>query len=491
MNKFETLDTDVPPHAKEKELQLEKGVFKRIEARSYDDITFDLTGNRDITNEQLPEVSDEILEKRSKELFKKFQEMQKGKPDMGKPLDYIPFDAEAEMKKIICGRHAKDNPQETRKKIAEVREKLAKQQIGIAETIQNLGLAVRLNPKMDLYGYVQEVAPLYAFNKAQLKNFYDGIKEFSERRKAVGKYRLEHPDDEGLYENLFGRKPKGKVEVIDGIMTLHIKCSDEEDYNFAYSVGIEKSESIELDDKKLESNIGALLSRSEIFGLKNIVSIGRGDNKVMRHEEQHDFNKLFEARGEIESVESTVDKSLSTLKSKDYEEGEAKEKVIYAVTRYLKKLVFDGSVREEILSFYREGVSSGSLLNRLSSYEFIKDYEESHGLLEEEVRISIEDHVREVSYKESVAKDESYLGKNEQGYVIDYKKLSISENEIRPYVDKVFGEELINDLRKWISAIAQLEKMGYSRDDTLALLYQEPVDKWPALVRRLIKVKKQ
>ena len=492
MSKFEIPEAETKLRPKERDLQLERGVFKRIEARSYDEITFDLTGDRNTAGGQLSEISDEILEKRASELFKKFQEMQRGKPKIEGSPEYVPFDAEAEMKKIIHDRHGKDSPQETRRRIAAVREKLAKQQLGIAETIQNLELAVMINPQMDLYSYVREAAPVYSFSKEQLKNFYDGIKEFGKRRKAVEKYRAGQPNDEGLYENLFGKKPKGKVEVIDGMITLHVKCFDEEDYNFAYSVGIEKPDSAELDDEIAKSSAGALLSRSKISGLKNIISIGKGNSRVMRHEEQHAFNKLFEAKGRIEPVEAAVDRSLLTLKSKDYDykEEEAKERVIYAVARHLRKLIVNESVREEILSFYREGVSSKSLFDRLSSYEFIKDYEKIYGPLEEEVRISIEDSVSEVSYKENVARNEKYLGEDEQGYIVDYQRLSIPEEEIKPYVDIVFGEELVKDLRKWIDAVIQLEKMGYSRDDVLALLYQEPIDKWAALARRLASVER-
>ena len=96
----------------------------------------------------------------------------------------------------------------------------------------------------------------------------------------------------------------------------------------------------------------------------------------------------------------------------------------------------------------------------------------------------------EVSYKENVARNEKYLGEDEQGYIVDYQRLSIPEEEIKPYVDIVFGEELVKDLRKWIDAVIQLEKMGYSRDDVLALLYQEPIDKWAALARRLASVER-
>lgn len=61
----------------------------------------------------------------------------------------------------------------------------------------------------------------------------------------------------------------------------------------------------------------------------------------------------------------------------------------------------------------------------------------------------------------------------------------LSESEIRPVVESVFGEEYRANLKKWVRAIGALEDRGYGRDGIVSLLYSTPIDQWPNLARRM------
>ena len=157
------------------------------------------------------------------------------------PLTYVPFDAGEELKNIKnLPPEREDSPEimkraVRRDQVSDFKDNLMRQKEGIGKTIGDLRAMVESVPDASqeaLMRKVFEVAPGYRFTQQQEGIFKNGVEQYCQKHLAVEKYREMYPDDNDLFEACFGRKPKGKLEVVKGPMTLCFRCFSENDYAF-------------------------------------------------------------------------------------------------------------------------------------------------------------------------------------------------------------------------------------------------------------------
>ena len=417
-------------------------------------------------------------------------------------FSYIPFDPVRELRKIrnLSPEENTLPPSEKRKmrreRILEFKKNMMLQKEGIARIINDLVDAVRSSPdltKEALTSKVMAFAPQYKLTEHNIFLFEYAIEEYADKHAAVEKYRAMYENNADLFEACFGMKPKGKVEVIKGPMTLCFRCFDKTDYAFASSFskhrGDEKRMAFEdLDFSSI--NEGVSLGEVKIEELDGTVTIENVSDtesaqidgyseRVRIHEDQHQLNRLFIP---LEAREDRTDLMRRATVSANTRE-EAIRGLIHGLARYERKYIgFDSLPRDEILAYYKDGQDPGAILYILDNPTNSKFYGYAEILKERISKIPLD-----IKYLLKHAVSEVfYEGKEDGGKAaVDAEALEVDVSEIQPYVESVFGDEYKADLKMWIGSISALEGKGYERDEIIALLYAEPINSWPKLARRM------
>jgi len=528
-----------------------------------------------------------------------------------KKLQYEPFNARLELIEL------KKNP--NKKKLERFKEDLIEYQRGIAEIISATRSIVEKNPDTPVEVLLQRIddgAKKYRLGTGEIYYFEAAVKSYQRKHVAVEKYRAMYPDNNDLFEACFGQKPKGKVEVVKGPMTLYFKCFNQEDYAFIYNFGEDIKEISKDDIDKANRTGGVALSRvkiDELAGTVNAENISQHmrywlqekasqqerlhqkefelvissqredvdievegigswkikffgrqgkllepkrlqvinasspddppildfdldlaekaaldgrysnamcflttkDNRmcgeievdlwVMKirdssrngcvvkfvedknmsapderlsestrvHEDQHQFNKLFKPFGGMTQMFDMMTRVAENIKDPE----RAEDIIIHEMVKDERRNIIDPEARDEILAQYKGGRSPEQTFINMTTLE-IYDYvnlpycKKKIAKVPSEVRKIIKEQMSQIFY-------------DEDGRDFDYQELDIDEEKIKPHIDTVFKKEYILDLKKWTDSLAVLEGKGYSRDEVVSILYQEPVDRWPNFVRRI------
>src|SRR3989338_2838746 len=56
------------------------------------------------------------------------------------------------------------------------------------------------------------------------------FEHYHQKHGVMKDLRKQYPDDALLFEHFFGSQPKGKIEIIEGLSHLHVRCWDPADY---------------------------------------------------------------------------------------------------------------------------------------------------------------------------------------------------------------------------------------------------------------------
>ncbi|TSC73950.1 MAG: Uncharacterized protein G01um101444_417 [Parcubacteria group bacterium Gr01-1014_44] len=562
------------------------------------------------------------------------------------PLSYIPFDPKIELKNIrrlpLEELEDPERTDEVKRKIraeqlVRFKENLIHQKEGIARAVDDLRNAVESTPNATteiLLSRVQALAPEYRFTRDQISLFKYAIEQYQEKHSAVEKYRAMYPNDTNLFEACFGKKPKGKIEVVKGSMTLFFRCFDRDDYAFVNSFykhrgdetkivpediarandsggvaissvkieelagaitaenvgnnspryelvkGAEKTEEIHKKEFELFLNsqkgdidievkgvgiwkvkivehdeqgeplriqflnlnevdtppifdvllveateemrahgnfLGTLKKVSDGQLQYNTIEYLRAGNRIHGHinmdraflkiedqsaqgttvkyredeftmipndemsertrihEDQHQFNKLFQPFEAREDVWTMMRRAVNGARSPE----EAVQKLIHGYVKLERKWIgFDSRARDEILAYYKEGRGTEETLRILTEsklYDYAEQYKTRIAEIPALVKKELEKEVSEVFYQ------------NVEDFqtAVDVQALEIEESDVQPHIDSVFKEEYKADLKNWLDSISVLEQKGYTKDEIVALLYQEPINFWSNLSRRM------
>ncbi len=127
-----------------------------------------------------------------------------------------------------------------KERLEEFKERLRYQQEGISGLIRRLHELVYQNPDIPpkkLYQELDRFSNTHGFDKAIEHGFVVGIGDYWQKRRAVKQALARYPDKNDLFAVCFGKKPHGKVDIIQGPMTVMFRCYDDSDYVLAYHFG--------------------------------------------------------------------------------------------------------------------------------------------------------------------------------------------------------------------------------------------------------------
>lgn len=205
-----------------------------------------------------------------------------------------------------------------------------------------------------------------------------------------------------------------------------------------------------------------------------VVSFDKDKQRSTRaHEDQHQFNRLFspyeKKQTMLEIMQGAVERTEDPDKAIDF--------IIHGLVKYRRVDLLDTRVRDEILAFYKDGRNPGDILKILRDakiYDYVSQAytKEQMSHIPESVKEDMKREMTEFFYDE----DYGYSAINE---------LEIDLELVKPHIASAFGDEYKQDLGKWMNAVSVLEEKGYAREEVVSLLYQEPVNSWSNLARRM------
>lgn len=375
-----------------------------------------------------------------------------------------------------------------RERIKLYRQRLTEQRKGIATILQDINDSIQASSDIEsaiLWAKVAESAATNRLSKRQLEAFDRALTEYEHKHFAVTYYRREYPNDAELYAACIGTMPHGKVDVIVGPMMLAFRCWDERDYAQIYTGSQDEEAIIQASLTK-----GATLAMSKVPQLDGVIIGENGPrllqtahrievtqdasgnapleiaDKVLIHEQQHLINKLFipieQRNDEASFIAGILEKGLPVK--------QALRLIVQSLVRQERQyLGIDAAARDEILAFYSDGTSSSDIYYSLTE-KAVYDY---RGRLNERLK-DLPDYLQE-----GLAEDIEILESN-----YSRSEITIERSVVEEAVDVVFDEEYKRDLARWTGVLTSLETKGYSRQEVLHLLYQEPVYNWTTVARQ-------
>ncbi len=394
------------------------------------------------------------------------------------------FDAKKELRRI---RQLKGP--ERKQQLKEFKEKFAEQQVGLAELQVELISIIRKYPDAPptvLFEYVDDFAPRLGFTSEQKRLAKDALIEYAEKHKEVHEYRQQYPDDRKLFSVLFGFEPTGSVEIIEGPMTLNIRCTDPVDYTRLYKDKLDNSVILTPVDIESTQSSGGFFypAYSLIPELRGTIIVEKNmsqrslDNpeslRVLRHEEQHAiFSMLDSSMPQAKKIIDIADLKLG-LKYAHHTlvyDAQATEEdvrtlkeilVVKYMRTYLRTMQKRG--QDEILAYLRGGDNLDGVLrvlllsrNQGGSYDYRVDTE--------------------------VSLDEDFLNMSHRVLGSDRKMILdiVEENKAR-----IFATEYQQSMTRAIAVVKKFQQAGYTTERIIATLDKVPLHRWPRLADHLL-----
>jgi hypothetical protein len=373
------------------------------------------------------------------------------------------FVPEKEVREIL-----KYKGEERKEKLAVFKEKLTFQKAGLAKVQKEIIEKIKENPDSSYKELFEEACRLgeeYGMNEEQKKIASSALEQYEEKHRVIEEVRESYPDANDLYKELFGKKPKGEVEIIAGPVTLYIKCHDLEDYENIYFQSAKKLNPRQKFDaefkEKVDRTKGIQVSGLEDFpdlwiAVENVTKLEMEPNSkeesksVFLHEEQHAIKSLFEEAPER-------DLGLANKTRNDFKTTENTGEKERVLCRYFRETRKESEIyaKDEILAYYKDGTDLPDVVQKLSK-------------LKEE------------------GGNYDYSEKNRNNLFLWMKE----NEEIRTLTKEVMQEVYVDGYRELLeeatNAIKKMETAGYEKDEIITLLTYEPLAKWGKVVGRVL-----
>jgi hypothetical protein len=377
------------------------------------------------------------------------------------------FDAEKVIREIL-----KAPREERRTKLAEFKEKLAFQQVGLARVQDIIIDEIRRKPegKMDdFFDLAAEMGAEFGMNDKQRKDTWEALSKYERQHKAVLKIQKEFPKDKDLFSQLFGSQPKGEIEIIIGPVSIYVKCHDFEDYMSIFFHKKKKSSGGKDDfteEEKKEAwdcgainiystaylNIGWAITAENTEKINLPETLDKDSHKKFVHEEQHIIKSFFDKEEILDpnspGIQFSVRKNFLAAETE-----EEKEKILEDFFRMFRHNA-EARAKDEILAYCKDGrfdQVKGELLTPKKEggiYDFLEDPKSA-----------------------------------------DYLWLK-SSAEVRALTKRVKDRALIDEYKEiiinGIDAIRNMEEAGYNKEEIIALLTHEPLARWKRVTKRII-----
>lgn len=342
-------------------------------------------------------------------------------------------------------------------------------------------------PKAQLLGYFERTAKA-SLTPAQKELVGFGLDIYEERHQAVKKVRQQHPNDPELFNYLFGKPPKGKIEVIQGPITLYFRCHKLEDYALIYNGVFEKPTSKKPDSKEAKKSRGVALKKYRIPELKTSIMAenAQGDpfddqaQSTLIHEEQHQILNLFKEAYHKYSLTHLLESKTDqpTLKKLGLESIPSEfNPRRYQILAEQLKLEADG-IRQtaRVADFIRQGRKNGEALAKNEILAYFKEgtpiSQIQKVLSEPENKDGLYDYFSKKARAEITDDLTQHLGKQYQSLI---KKL----------VDDILVTEYQTQLQHAYNALSAISRTDLQREDIVNLLMNLPLSRWRAAARVL------
>lgn len=365
----------------------------------------------------------------------------------------------------------KKAPKEKRPRLlSEFKEKWRQQKEGLAKVQELMIGRIRENPDMplkELYEEAMKTAAPYNLSFEQKTRIGFILFNYAEKHREVEKIRKKYPDDTDLYAAVFGKKPDGKIEVIKGPMTLFFRAYNINDYAYIYTQAFMENRKLTLKDVFAARRTGGVsLGNSLIKGLEgtiiaqnieeeihpNSAQNQAGTNAILVHEEQHAIKRLFP----------------------EYVNNQK----LWKLDEEMMDLALGGAGRTEMENFIK--------------YSFRKDREDMEIEAKNEILAFLKEefywpkevfHILTKKQKEGGSYD--YFAASQRPERIDFIA-KLSNAPVHEIAEDVYKTEYHRLIKEGIDAFTELRKSGYSTEETIALLINEPLAKWEKVVKRLL-----
>lgn len=356
--------------------------------------------------------------------------------------------------------------EERREKLKEFKEKLAYQKEGMGKIQEQVIQFIREKPDASigqLFELVRDFGPSYGFTEEQKEVARSMLQEYATKHNAIREVRKETPNDDELYGRLFGAMPQGKVEIIEGPMTLYFRCHDPVDYARIHSQAFIEGRSVsETDIYAANMSGGVSIETSKIPALSGTIiaenskgkQFGPFEESILRHEEQHAIRLVFNNINDLNFVKSSL------AGYHELEHADASKERMVLLERNLKTIRNNVGERakNEILAYFKQNAYSP-----------------------QEILDILKKPAAEGGLYDYLAHSKDFL-ENKLTKLLGEENRELIQNSIR----NVLEIQYRNLLDDGVHSFQNLIHAGCNRDQAIAILIKEPLPKWEKAVKRLL-----
>ena len=367
------------------------------------------------------------------------------------------FDPEQELKNI-----RKLHGKEGQKAMRQFKEKLVYQRVGLARMQETLVKEIRQQPDRDfpqLNQIVENFAVQCGFTSEQKNTAQITLGKFREKHTVIKNILESSKNTKELFNKIFGRPPKGKVEIIQGPMTIFFKCRDPKDFTYIVTGAFQQNREPTTDElNNAEKFAGQKINKTRVPELDGLIIVGKyhestsplikaAEEDSYVHEEQHSIKELFESQVKLPNLK---DEWFFRVKNGEKSGGESDLKRYFEYGRQQAEEI----ARDEILAYLK-----GDNFSAEEAYEVLAEDEHYNKRMLEK-KAEMIDELNRIWGKDSTA-------------------------IIKKTADLVFGEDYKSLIRDGIKAFDKLKKNGLSSEQTIAILIQEPLTRWKRVANLL------
>lgn len=211
-----------------------------------------------------------------------------------------------------------------------------------------------------LFELITQHAVRYDFTEEQVVACKEIAKKAVQQSQAVHRIRQKHPDAAELYRFLFGRKPAGRIQVVQTPLCLYFRCEEFDDYFYLFKNCKSLDSATEQQTKRAKRSGGCArpegLRHSAKLGIA--IAVERNETKlpftdssinwIFAHENMHIYQTLFHRR----------ETALTEKPPRPGYKAEPEDTIdaLYRSLRLLREMNADVLAKEEILCYFATGV---------------------------------------------------------------------------------------------------------------------------------------
>lgn len=366
----------------------------------------------------------------------------------------------------------------------EKKSELVELQLKVAEKISHIQKLINATPDISVDELMRVVTDGSSeFTSDILEKFRSSFISYSQKHKRVKEYcAISENEPELIYESAFGRKPRGKILIEHGPMTINIVCFDKDDYTAGFYWNQLASNNSQLNEhhhKHALSSGGVAffgVKDPRLYGIvimENATDGIRQPEAVKIHEEQHQYNKLFSP---VEANLAMKDIILQSLGKNDLTSIQATMKLLNLYYRQERRnLGIDQKARDEFLAYLADGRDPSDILYILIN-DPLYDYEKMFA-----TQISCIEQALTYEIDQAITENEDLVVNTIDKNLLDPNTLSLLYDE---YFSRDVGKNYYNEILSWVDVVYELRKKGYGMDVILPLLYSQPSSFWTKIVKR-------